>query len=237
MSFLNANFGPFEWWCDNRFIFNSTGVSACLVFGVSSRVGKPLEFHIMLQSGAVYWRVPIHALRTWPNELDHQIQRAMIWDCFSETFEVTTFDWLTSAVAVIDNGLLCHYITTIDWTASTIADQAGEVGHKCAHILTDGEGKIYALPNNKIVWQARPWANATLDKIPVQRSREWSVERSNNALDLLRRFQAPAQSENSTKEPNNNASSVIDEASRNHVESSESLINEGDNSQDTAPNA
>lgn len=178
MSFLNANIGPWEWYVDNRFVFNTSGASPCVVFGVSSREGKPLEFHIMLQSGAVYWRVPINALRSKPGEHFDALGDTCTWDCFSDTFEVCSFDWLQSAVAYpLAHKTKPHrYLTTIDWTHSTIADQAGEIGHKCAHLLSDDDGIVRAYPNNKILWSMKSWAKPDETIRPAQRQEEQSVE-------------------------------------------------------------
>lgn len=77
-------------------------------------------------------------------------------NCFSYEVAVNEYDYL--------RGLRCRtilkdrewydaaYMFTVDWCGSAYAEDPGEGGHKCAHILRLDNGNYAAQPNNRILF-------------------------------------------------------------------------------------
>src|SRR5690348_18467081 len=88
--------------------------------------------------------------------LDIPLESLELWDCFSYDAEAITYDYL--------RGLRCRtllrdrssrqgeYTFTIDWSRSQYAEDPGEGGWKCAHIIKLDGGGCAAQPNNRIFW-------------------------------------------------------------------------------------
>jgi len=80
-----------------------------------------------------------------------------LWDAFSYDISVTTYEYL--------KGLHCHvklkngqwfpglYVVTLDWAGSAYAEDPGEGGHKCGHLLALETGHYAIQPNNRIYWR------------------------------------------------------------------------------------
>jgi hypothetical protein len=143
-------------------------VNVC-VFGVASLYGRALGFHVLTENGATFWRLPIHALCHRADAPAMPLDWLQIWDCFSYDVAVTCFDRLCAmrvqAYLKDRRWYDGQYVFTIDWYGSEDAEEAGEGGHKCAHVLALDNGNYAALPNNSLKWldpafvtpyQARP---------------------------------------------------------------------------------
>ena len=48
-----------------------------------------------------------------------------------------------------------QYMFTLDWYGHEDAEEAGDGGHKCAHVIALDDGNFAAQPNNRIQWFAR----------------------------------------------------------------------------------
>lgn len=64
---LNADVPPWECWLRREFLYDLQRghgeYVAVTVFGLASLYGRALGFHVLVhESGAVIWRLPIHAL-------------------------------------------------------------------------------------------------------------------------------------------------------------------------------
>lgn len=139
-------------------ISNRVGTEEAYAFGIQSIKARALGFHVMLQSGAHYRNVPIHALTTNANSVPRTLQQCELWDCFSNKPVVHVFDYLVAHQGI------CHmrgssergtYLFTVDWLPDSlthtgftrIPDQ-----NKCAHVMELDSGNLCALPTNRIAW-------------------------------------------------------------------------------------
>jgi hypothetical protein len=131
-------------------------VDRCCVFAVSSLAGRALGFHVMLENGAVIWRVPICALVHKADAPPTALDVLELWDCFSYHVSVSEFAFLKErrCETVLKDRSMRRglYLFTVDWFASKDAEEAGDGGHKCAHILKLDDGNFAAQPNNRIRW-------------------------------------------------------------------------------------
>jgi hypothetical protein len=126
------------------------------VFGVCSLQGRALGFHVMTDAGAVIWRVPIVALVHKQDAPLLSLDTLELWDCLSYELSVTTFEHLSHVrcrVRLKDRVVYpATYLFTVDWYGSHYAENPGDGGHKCGHILKLDNGCYACQPNNRILW-------------------------------------------------------------------------------------
>lgn len=171
---------PYLYNCD----FGKHGFTSGVVIGVSSIRGRALGFHVLLDSGALIHRMPIHSLCTKPSvpiPLDH----AEIWDCFSNNINVIRYPMLKELRCRVH--LKDHtdqfgtYHFTIDWADGEELFSFAEIPdeHKCAHIIELDGGQLVAQPNNRILWieQSRIGANPTRPDYKIN-THKWVCEHS-----------------------------------------------------------
>jgi hypothetical protein len=127
------------------------------VFGVSALRNRALGFHALLETGAVFWRLPIHALTTKPFA-PVALEDMQLWSCLSSTIHVIQYAHLKEMqVDVRLPGVTARgeYRFTIDFFPDRDLDTSlAEVPdqHKCAHIIALDDGPFCALPNNRVIW-------------------------------------------------------------------------------------
>lgn len=157
---MNADIPTLRCWVRLPHISNRTGVEEAYAFAVQSIKGRAIGFHCMLQSGAHYRGVPIHAIALSPDAAEASLGDCQLWDCFSSRPVVTVFDYLR------DHQCICYprthgpqsgvYLFTVDWLPDS-PDRPGFVllpeQNKCAHVIALENGNLCALPTNRIAWR------------------------------------------------------------------------------------
>jgi len=159
MSFLNENIPHFNCLLRQEYIYNHEEGQGLYIpataFAVCSIQTRAIGFHVMTENGAIIERMPVSALCTKPNEKqDHSVLE--LWDCFSYHVAVIRYGFLRdlSCTVKLKDGKSHEgrYMFTVDWAHNEYADNPGEGGHKCAHIIELDNGNIAAQPNNRIRW-------------------------------------------------------------------------------------
>ncbi len=161
---------------------------AVCAFGVSSIPGRALGVHVLTENGAVIWRLPLHALCHKPDVPEVPLDWLQFWDCFSEEVTCTVFDRLADArvrVQLKDRSWMGgQYLFTLDWWGSADAEEAGDGGHKCAHVLALDDGNFAAQPNNRIQWLCPAFVTPFTSKPDyVTNTRVWKVERESETTE------------------------------------------------------
>ncbi len=146
-----------------------------LIFGVSSIEGRALGFHVHLQSGAVFWRLPVSAFYVGKHAPPITIGEAQFWDCLGYNIAITEFRYLRARTCTVKlksgQDQPGQYKFTVDWANSGeefsgYAEMPDE--HKCAHIIQLNNGNFVAYPNNRIWWDeasfVKPLAGEVLYK-------------------------------------------------------------------------
>lgn len=156
-----------------------------VVFGVASVPGRALMFHGLTEEGACIYRLPITALVHRPDAPRLPLDVLQLWDCLSAEVSVTEYDYLKLLrVRTVLKDRQWYdgvYLFTVDWTGSSMADNPGEGGHKCAHILQLENGCYAAQPNNRIQWfepsfVTRPFAFTGVRPDYLTNNRVWKAE-------------------------------------------------------------
>lgn len=158
MSYLTENIPYFRCYVRNEFLYNHTkGTGEYTegeVFGVDSVLNRALGWHVMLETGAVFWRLPLHAL-CWKKDVERPLlSDAQMFDNISRYISVTTFDFLkyrTGTVKLRSGKIvLFEYMFTVDYAESPYGESPQD--HKCSHILKLQNGNFASMPNNRILW-------------------------------------------------------------------------------------
>lgn len=164
-----------------------------VVFGISSIPGRAIGWHVMTDVGAVIWRLPIHALCWKAGAPKRTLDDLELWDAFSYHASVHEFSWLAGSrcLAALKSGDNAEgqYLFTIDWVGSSEAENPGDIGHKCAHVLKLDEGNFAALPNNRILWASPSFVSKPFEARPdyitnthiwrCEGARKWGTEPTN----------------------------------------------------------
>lgn len=196
MAYLNADVPRFECLVRREYLYNLEAhhgeVEPVVVFGLASRPGYALGFHVMTSSGALIWRLPISALVTKEDAPNLPLDHLQLWDAMSADVSVHEFAWLSGArVQVLLKDRKWYpgrYRFTVDWTGSPEADNPGDIGHKCAHLIELDCGCFALQPNNRILWASpsfvsRPFAERPDYKTNThvwrcETARRWATEES-----------------------------------------------------------
>lgn len=157
----------------------------CAIFAASSVQGRAIGFHCMLNNGAVIYRLPISA---FVHNLDVQppveipLHHLQLWDCFSPHMTCNEHSYLRGLrVEVLLKDKKWYegiYQYTLDWYGNSLADNPGEGGHKCAHIIALNNGTYCAQPNNRIKWHEPSFVTVPFPERPDYETNDivWSVE-------------------------------------------------------------
>jgi hypothetical protein len=200
MSYLNANIPPIYCNIRREYLYDLKQhhgeTESCVVFGIASISGRAILFHCLLESGAIYYRLPISAFIQKEfdrrNVPDQNLEDLELWNSFSYYPNVISFDFLVGQRCkyLNKNKKFYHgqYLFTIDWAhpESNILDtEHSEIPdqHKCAHILALDNGNYAAQPNNRILWNISSFTTSSHKPDYKVQTTEWNVENKNWKLE------------------------------------------------------
>lgn len=133
------------------------------LFGVYAQRNQALLFHVFLETGAVYYRLPLNAFVNATNLTDNlTTSDVQLWDCLSNQIEVIQWSFLKDQIGIVNLDRIGkqkgRYLFTIEFLQNDtneldlgFINVPGE--YKCAHLLSLDNGYFCAMPNNRIVWQ------------------------------------------------------------------------------------
>jgi hypothetical protein len=183
---LNVNIARFYCLLRREFLYDGMAhhgeFEKVCVFGAASIYGRAIGFHVLTENGAVIWRLPIHAFCHKADARPMPIDWLQLWDCFSYEVSCTVFERLYECrvqVRLKDNSWLSgQYMLTLDWYNHEDAEDAGEGGHKCAHLIALDNGNFCAQPNNRLRWFCPAFVTPYRDKPDyLTNTQVWKVER------------------------------------------------------------
>ena len=127
-----------------------------IVFAACSLMCRVLSFHVELENGAIYERVPIDAIY-WkkPGENQLSLNEIQVYDCFSYHLTSIAYNLLLARrcnIFIPKKGF--HpgkYYCTIDWAIGA-GGEAPEI-RKSAYLILLDNGQIAAQPSNRIIWR------------------------------------------------------------------------------------
>ena len=194
MAYLNVNIPATYAQIRREFLYDLKDkhgeVEDCIIFGLASIAGRALLFNAVMENGAIFYRLPIHAFLQRGYKVQDVPRRRLdeleLWNCFSYYPAVTTFDILGGQSGkYLGKDKKWHkgsYLFTVDFAhpESNIVDtDHSEIPHehKCAHILALEDGNYAAQPNNRLIWSIPSFT--VKDEIPYgwkTQTNDWTVE-------------------------------------------------------------
>jgi hypothetical protein len=184
--FLNASIPRFEALLRKEYLYNLREHSGefvrCCVFGLASLQGRAITFHCLLENGAQIARLPISAFVHRRDAPPWPLDWLEVWDCFSYEVAVTEFDFLQhmQCSVYLKNRQWCSgtYMFTVDWCGTRDSEDAGDLGHKNAHVIRLDNGLFCAQPNNRVRWLDPAMVTAPFEQRPDFRTNthSWKVE-------------------------------------------------------------
>ena len=102
MAYLNVNIPATYAQIRREFLYDLKDhhgeVEDCIIFGLASITGRALLFHTIMENGAVFYRLPIHAFIQRGFKVEDVPRRRLdeleLWNCFSYFPAITTYDIL-----------------------------------------------------------------------------------------------------------------------------------------------
>ena len=125
-----------------------------IVFGVRSKAGRNLDFHVVTNSGMQFWGVPSQAL-CWKNCERMPLEDTQLWDCFGDEVSVVKFNYLAGLACSVklESGTIKKgsYLMTFDWNDNAFSDEPSQ--RKNGHLIKLEDGNFTIQPNNRILWK------------------------------------------------------------------------------------
>lgn len=170
----NTNIPPFKVLVRNEFLYNQIkghgDFTTGWVHAVRSIKGNALQFYVLLETGALFTGLPIHAFCTDKNAPIWALSKHQLWDNLSYDISHITLDFVKNMACEVllkdktrEKG---YYLFTIDY-AHPSADSKGLAETpdewKSAHIVELENGNIVAYPPNRILFKDASLVDPTLD--------------------------------------------------------------------------
>lgn len=158
-----------------EFITNGekTGIDKCIIHSVSCKPAQALTFSILLENGAQYRGVPIHAFvisqdptHDMPDKLE--LQGHQVWGCFGTTFSIIDMPFSRGLSAQWrDSNSRTYAGRGLGWGIEFHNDGYSNAPQqdKSFNMLVSEEGYLAAMPNNRVRWWEDSFTNWN---IPIQ---------------------------------------------------------------------
>jgi hypothetical protein len=164
---LNHNIRPISCFLKKEYLYNLEEhhgeLMNCHLFGISSIKGRALGLHAFLETGAVFYRLPLSAF-VWKKDAQPDVALDMLqtWDQLGYHIAVIEYDFLkelNGRVFLKDRSIArCEYMFTVDfchpdpgYLNTTFVESPDD--HKCQHFVKLDNGYYGVYPNNKILWE------------------------------------------------------------------------------------
>ena len=149
----------------------------CTVFGFRAEPARVPMFQVMLENGAQWARIPIHALCTKPCE-PLSLNLSVWWDSFSRHCEVREMQMLRNhRVEALGRDKVMRagtYLFTVFWANGGWAEVPDQ--SKDHHIIALDTGPWIAYPNNRLLWKDSSWITGDVPRDWKSPSTNYSVE-------------------------------------------------------------
>jgi hypothetical protein len=171
---VNANIPRFRCWVRDRYLHgldDRSGATEGVAFGVASVPGRAVGFHVLLRNGAQVGRLPPSALALRPDAPERPTHDLELWNAFAYGVEVIEYDFLQAmrCEVALRSGekVPGAYMFTLDWHGSPDAEDVGELGWKCGHVIALDDGTLAVQPNNRIRWAETSFVDLSAEWPPA----------------------------------------------------------------------
>ena len=126
----------------------------CVIFAVHTIKNQAMTFVAMIENGACYTKLPLHAFAWKKDAPQRKLNELMVYDNFSYNNSVICYDYLKLMNCKFfdenKNFYDCQYMFTIEPYGSDRAEDPKF--YKPFHFLKMQEGNFAAQPTNRIIW-------------------------------------------------------------------------------------
>lgn len=164
MSYLNTPIPIVEAYIRGNFLRNQEDSFdkkfPCYIFGMCSIPSQAPLFHFIMEDGALWWRMPIHAFCWKDDAPQHELDELVLWDSFSYHVGVTAYPILKNKVVKFISRRRVkyqgRYLFTLDWASSSDSSDTDYLlsefpsQHKCGHFIAMDDGNFAIQPNNRL---------------------------------------------------------------------------------------
>ena len=149
----------------------------CIIFGVHTIKNQAMTFIAMIENGAVYTKLPLHAF-CWRKEAPQRdLSFLMTYDSFSYSNSVIEYDYLKYMnCQIIGSDKKMYrgqYMFTLEPYGSDRAEDPRF--YKPFHFIKLEEGNFASQPTNKIIWEDHI-VNNNVKFIPKPNTEIYNVE-------------------------------------------------------------
>ena len=142
-------------WVDTTFTHQEPiGFIPAIWFGLVSHPGRVWGCHVLLESGAWYRNLPPHAIAFCASpEPSWSVEQAQHWDCYSRSFSVISYDYLTD-LPVTARVQKIDYAGRYLFSAAPIEDgysEAPDQAKEFAFVALDN-GRLTVQPTNHLLF-------------------------------------------------------------------------------------
>jgi len=149
----------------------------CIIFGVHTIKNQAMTFVAMIENGAVYTKLPLHAFCWLKDAPQRGLSFLMTYDSFSYSNSVIEYDYLKYMnCKFFDANKEFHhgqYMFTLEPYGSDRAEDPKF--YKPFHFIKLKEGNFAAQPTNKIIWDDHI-VNDSVKFIPKPNTEIYNVE-------------------------------------------------------------
>lgn len=156
---MNCNIPRFKCFVRDSYLHqldSRTSMTPGVAFALASIPGRSIGFHVLLNNGAQIGRLPPSAITTKKYSVERPTHHLQLWNCFSYEVSVIEYDFIQGmrASLALRSGEIVggSYLFTIDWHGTQDAEDVGDIGWKCGHVIELDDGNIAIQPNNRIRW-------------------------------------------------------------------------------------
>jgi hypothetical protein len=151
---------------DNKFTRHSEGWEAGVWFGLVSVPGRAWGCHVLLECGAVYRNLPLHAL-SFEHEEYWDLEDSQTWNCYSERFTLHQYQYLVNLDCLVKTAS-GHFLGNYLFTAAPIGDgfTAEPSQNKEYMFIRLRNGRITAQPTNFVCFNEASFTDPLGDSLP-----------------------------------------------------------------------
>jgi len=148
-----------------------------IIFGVHTIKNQAMTFVAMIENGAVYTKLPLHAFCWKKDAPNRKLDFLMTYDSFSYSNSIIQYDYLKSMKCKFkgkDNDFhRGEYMFTLEPYGSDRAEDPRF--YKPFHFIKMEEGNFASQPTNKIIWEDHI-VNEKIKFIPKPNTEIYNVE-------------------------------------------------------------
>lgn len=153
-------------WVNNKFTRDSDGWEPGVWFGLVSVPGRAWGCHVLLECGAVYRNLPLHAL-SFKGQEPWSLDDSQTWNCYSERFTIHEFTYLSGLDCLVQTAtgnFLGSYLFTVAPMGDGFTAEPSQ--NKEYMFIRLRNGRITAQPTNFVCFNEASFTDPLGDSLP-----------------------------------------------------------------------